>query len=359
MGTSSFRTRRDDLMPSTLKKVVVSQFGGVENLQIVEEPMPRPGPGQVRIGVLSIGMNHADLMARRGEYRLSSGDPPFTPGLEAGGVIDAVGEGVTDRKVGQRVVVGPDVPRLSAGGAGGTYRTHYVCPANRTYLAPDNLPDEQLGAVWLAYLTAWGCLVWKHGLKAGAFVALPAASSSVALAAAQVARQCGAVTIGLTTSAAKVEKIKAIKSCAYDHLLITHDAEKKPTPWYKDIKRITADHGVDVFFDPVASGDYLNSEIRTLAQFGTIHVYGLLGEVGKVDVTPLIRKHAAIRGWALAEFIAGGASRIDPACQAILEGFAAGRFVQHVERVFRFEEVREAQAFMEEGRHIGKLVLKP
>ena len=149
--------------------------------------------------VTSIGMNHAELMARRGEYRLTSGDPPFTPGLEAGGIIDALGEGVTAPQIGQRVVVGVDAPRLGSAG-GGTYRSQYICNADQAVPAPDALSDDQLGAIWLAYLTAWGCLVGEQNIQPGDIVAMPAASSSVALAAAQIVKNHGGIAIGLTSS---------------------------------------------------------------------------------------------------------------------------------------------------------------
>jgi len=123
-----------------MKYVLVEQFGDVDELKIIEQPTPDPGPGQVRVKLTSIGMNHAELMARRGEYKIASGDPPFTPGLEGGGVIDAVGEGVTSRAEGDRVILSADAPREAAGGMGGTYRTHYVLPAESTVPANVSCP---------------------------------------------------------------------------------------------------------------------------------------------------------------------------------------------------------------------------
>ncbi len=342
-----------------MKRIVVRQFGDVDQLHVMEEPTPRPGCGQVLVRLTSIGMNHADLMARRGEYRLSSGDPPFTPGLEGGGVIEAVGEGVGDRHVGQRVVLSPDAPRLAAAGLGGAYRTHYLCAAGQTWPAPDALPDDQLGAVWLPYLTAWGCLVWKQKVQAGQVVALPAASSSVALAAAQIVKAIGATAIGLTTSKGKKQRIEALDTSRYDHVIVTRDEAGGDLAWHRELKTLTDGRGVDVFFDPVAAGDYLNTEIRCLAQHGVIWIYGLLGEPGVVDVTPLIRKHAAIRGWVLNELIAEGGDAMGRGCRWILDRFSDGRFRQHVDRAFRFDDVREAHACMERGQHVGKLVLVP
>ena len=344
---------------SLLRRVVVETFGGVEQLKIREERLPIPGAGHVRVRITSIGMNHADLMARAGQYRLSSGDPPFTPGLEAGGIIEALGPGVTGRRLGERVVIGPDAPRRENAGCGGTYRSHYLVPAEQTFLAPAQVPDEQLGGFWLTYLTAWGCLAWRQPVQPGQFIGLPAASSGVALAAAQIVKERGATPIGLTSSPDKVARLKALSGCAYAEVVATRDAQGQTTPWYKDIKRLTQDHGIDVWFDPVAAGDFLNSEIRTLAQEGTIWVYGLLGDPGVVDVTPLIRKHASIRGWSLGELTEAGPKAFEPGCRHILEQFAAGHYHQHVERTFKLDEVQQAHAYMHQGRHVGKLFLVP
>ena len=341
-----------------MKQVIVDEFGPPEVLRVVDAPTPEPGPGQVRIGVTSIGMNHAELMARRGEYRLTSGDPPFTPGLEAGGVIDALGDGVTTRQIGQRVTLGVDAPRAGDSGGGGTYRSSYVCNADQTVVAPDAIADEQLGAIWLPYLTAWGCLVWKQDIQPGDIVAMPAASSSVALAAAQIVKHKGGVAIGLTSSPEKVESIWALPGCAYDHLLVTHD-ESGLLRFNEQLKQVTNGHGVDVFFDPVAAGPYLATEIRAMAKHGTIWIYGLLEKSGDLSVGALIRKQGAIRGWMLTELAAAGPEAFEPGYRHILDAFVAGTYRQHVERTFKLEDVEAAHRCMERGEHTGKLVLVP
>ena len=355
-----------------MNQVIVEQFGGVEQLHLVEVPTPEPGPGQVRVRLTSIGMNHADLMARRGEYRLASGEPPFTPGLEGGGVIEAIGPDVTSRTVGERVVLGPDVPRLGGphqpgsklAGAEGTYRTHYICNAADAYPAPENVPDEQLGCLWLGYLTAWGCLAWKQRMDQAdgeVVVALPAASSGVALAAAQIIKCLSPMNtvIGLTSSPEKMDRLTAMPEAVYDHLVATAAHQRQPLPWHRDIKGLTDGRGVDVFFDPIGAGSYLETEIRCLAPHGTVWIYGLLGGADKVDLSPLIRKHASVRGWALSELISAGREAFEPGCRQILAGLANGDLKLYIAESFALEDVRHAHETMEKGVHIGKLVLVP
>lgn len=346
-----------------MKQIVVEAFGGPERLQLQDLPDPEPGAGQVVVALTSIGMNHADLMGRRGEYKAATGEPPFVPGLEGGGHIVAVGAGVLPQRIGERVMLAPGVTR--PGGAGGSYRSHYVCSADQLFAAPSQLPDDQLGAVWLSHLTAYACLVWAQRLQPGQFVGIPAASSALGLAAAQVVRQQGGIAIGLTSSEAKVAALRSLPEAMFDHLVVTHAADPDDAarrtlrPWHREIRQITGGHGVDVFFDPVAAGPYLDAEIRALAQCGTVWVYGLLGATGPVNVQPLIIRRGAIRGWVNGILLDTEEAVWRGICDEVLAGFASGAFRQHVSRVFSLDAVQTAHREMEKGEHLGKWVLRP
>ncbi|NEP15900.1 MAG: zinc-binding dehydrogenase [Leptolyngbya sp. SIO4C1] len=334
-----------------MQQVVVSAFGDIDTLTLTAVPTPEPAADEVLIQLTSIGMNHADLMARRGEYRLVTGEPPFTPGLEGGGVIVQVGAAVRNRSVGQRVILTLDAP-ASRGLGRGTYQSHYAIAADKTIPVPDEIPDELIGALWLPYLTAWGCLVWRQNLQPDQLVLVPAASSSVAIAASQVIQQQGGTAIGTTTSPDKVERLQAMPEAQYDHIVVTNHPK-----WWRDVKKITSGNGCDVIFDPVAAGDFLNHEIRLLAQGGTLWVYGLLGQPGVVDVTPLIRKDAAIRGWLLNQIAASPIA--EEAYQHVLQQVAQGHYQLPVAQIFPLSEVKAAHAAMAQGQHIGKLILQP
>ncbi len=335
-------------------QVIVKSFGGPEVLEVEPVETRYPGSGEVLVRLTSIGVNRGEVLARQGRYRLSSGDVPFTPGLEGGGVIEAVGAGVNRSRLGQRVVLTPDVPRLDRG-LGGTYRSHYLCHDDDALAVPAELPDVCLGALWLTHLTAWGCLVWKHKLRAGQTVAIPAASSAVGLAASQVVRQLGGVAIGLTRSLDKTEHIKA----DYHHLVVTRDRASQLQPFYRELRTLTAGKGVDVFFDPVASGEYLDHEVRALADHGTIYLYGLLGEPGVVDLSPLIRKHGRIVGWVNDALLSAGRDAWLGGCRTILQHFARGLYHQRIADTFTLQDVQQAHRLMESNTHIGKIILTP
>lgn len=346
-----------------MQLVQVDCFGGPKVLKHRSLPTSVPGAMQVRVRVTSIGMNHADLMGRAGKYKASTGEPTFVPGIEAGGVIEEVGDEVDASRIGERVVLAPALPRPIEGAHGGTYRSHIIIDESLALLAPDALPDDQLGAVWLPYLTAWGCLAWKDDLKEGLVVGIPAASSSVGLAAAQVVKALGGTAIGLTSSPHKAEAIQSLATSRFDHLVVTHDRDKDGSrvmrPWHREIKQLTDGKGIDVYFDPVASGDYLSTEVRSLAKGGRIYIYGLLGDPGVVDLSPMIIRNASLHGWVLDEIIKAGDDVWRQACNDILQRFIDGTFVQHVAEVYPLSEVQRAHEAMEQGKHIGKLVLVP
>ncbi len=346
-----------------MELIQVNQFGGPEVLKLISQPTPKPGPMEVRLRVTSIGLNHADLMGREGQYKASTGEPPFVPGIEAGGIIEEVGGEVDASRIGERVVVAPTLPRPNAGPHGGTYRSHIVIDESQALLAPDALPNEQLGAVWLPYLTAWGCLAWKDQLKPGAVVGIPAASSSVGLAAAQVVKALGGTAIGLTSSPNKAQAIQSLTTSRFDHIVVTHDKDEQGNrtmrPWHREIKQLTDGKGVDVYFDPVASGEYLSAEVRSLAKGGRIYIYGLLGDPGPVDLSPMIIKNASLHGWVLDEIVQAGDAHWHKACSEILRRFINRTFEQHLSRVYPLAEVQRAHEEMAQGRHIGKLVLVP
>lgn len=339
-------------------RAVVKGFGDIDQLTLEDCPTPTPGPGEVVVRLTSIGMNHAELMARRGEYRLVSGNPPFIPGLEGGGIIVAVGEGVSDatntesrRTEGQRVVLTLDAP-ASRGLGQGTYQSHYVVAANKTVRAPDAIPDELLGALWLPFLTAWGCLVWKQNMQSGDRVLIPAASSSVAIAASQVVKYYGGFAVGTTTSPEKVKLLASMPEARFDHIIVTQDEQ-----WWREAKKLAQGKGYNIIFDPVAAGAFLNQEIRLLAPHGTLWIYGLLGQPDTVDVTPLIRKMASIRGWLLNEIATSGTEQ--SAYRHVLERVADGTYVLPIAQTFSLRDVQQAHETMAAGQHIGKMILVP
>lgn len=336
-----------------MQQVVVKQFGDVEALELIEQPTPSPESDQILIQLTSIGMNHAELMQRAGYYKATSGDPPFTPGLEAGGIIQSVGRNVNTRHTGQRVILTLDATRNENLGRG-TYTSHYLTTPNYTLPAPDGIPDTHLGILWLPYLTAWGALIHRAQIKPTDFIMIPAASSSVAIAAAQIAKQIGAKILGTTTSPEKIELLNAMPEAPYDIILDTNNED-----WYKQAKAFTEGKGFNLIFDPVAAGEFLNAEIKLLAKNATLIIYGLLGKPDVVNITPLILKSARIQGFVIDELLHEPEDVIQTGYEYVLKHVATKQFNIPIAGKFKLAEVQKAHTTMHSGSHIGKFILTP
>lgn len=340
-----------------MKRVIVREFGSLGQLVIEEreDPIPRPGTQEVVVRLTSIGMNHADLLTRKGHYKLASGEPPFVPGLEGGGYVHSIADGVTDRKVGQRVILGLNAPTRPLA-LTGTYQTHYLTTVDKTVIAPNEIPDELLGVYWQPYITPWGCIVWKSPIKPGSSVLLSAASSSVALAASQVFKNLYSCRVfATTTSEEKLEKLRAMPEAQFDHVFLMDEKLE----WARQIKDLTDRKGVDVVFTSVTSGEFMDASIQLLARNGVVWLYGLLGYPGIVNLRPLIRKNASIRGWGLTELILRDSEGLNTAYEHVLKGVQIGIYKLPIGGIFSLEDAQRAHQEMEKGKHIGKFVLVP
>src|SRR5262245_47486939 len=189
------------------------QIGGPEVLKGAEEPLVQPKQGEVRLQVQALGLNRAEVMFRSGAY-LEVAQLPSRLGYEAAGVVDAIGPGVSGVKIGDRVST---IPAFGLS-AHGVYGESAVVPAFAVASYPEQFAPEQGAAVWMQYMTAWIGLIERGRLEKGQIALITAASSSVALAAIQIAKAAGATTIAATRKAAK--KPRLLQAGA-DHVVVT------------------------------------------------------------------------------------------------------------------------------------------
>ncbi|MBD2020375.1 alcohol dehydrogenase catalytic domain-containing protein, partial [Leptolyngbya sp. FACHB-36] len=175
------------------------EFGSAEVLRLEDEPLREPDTGEVRLKVEAIGLNRAEIGFRAGRYLELPETFPSTLGYEASGVIDAIGAGVTGFHVGDRVST---IPAFSMKQYG-VYGESAIVPAVAAAAYPDSLSANEGTAIWMSYITAYGPLVEYGQVKAGDFVLITAASSSVGYSAIQIAKAAGAVAIATTRSTAK------------------------------------------------------------------------------------------------------------------------------------------------------------
>jgi NADPH:quinone reductase-like Zn-dependent oxidoreductase len=319
------------------------QLGGPENLRIEEMPSQQPGKGEVRLKVEVVGLNRAESMFYHGQY-LETPKLPGRLGYEAAGVVEAVGEGVDPGWIGKPVATVPSFSMNSYS----TLGEEAVVPVAALGEYPANLSAAQASAIWMQYLTAYGALVLIGGVKAGDFVSIPAASSSVGLAAIQIARDAGATAIAVTRTSAKRAELLALGA---DHVIASEEED-----YVKRVREISGGVGARITFDPVA-GPFLETLAGGAAQGGIIFEYGALS----LQPTPFPLFQAlghglSVRGYTLMEFVPNPAV-LGPAKKYIFERLADGRFVPKIARTFPFDETVAAYQFLESNQQVGKVVI--
>ncbi len=325
------------------KQVRFESIGGPEVLRIVEVDVPVPGPGEVRIAVKALGLNRAESMYRSGSYII---DPIFPArlGSEAAGVIDAVGPDVTGLAPGDRVAV---VPAFSYHDYG-LYGDLVLAPARATVKLPDDLSWTDAAAVWMAYVTAWGALIDTARLTASETVLIPAASSSVGLAAIQVANQVGAIPVALTRTAAKADLLREAGAA---HVIVTEEADLAA-----EVRRITAGAGARVVFDPVGGPAFAQLAAVT-AERGTLIVYGALdSRATPLPVGDVLGRSLTIRGYLIFEASQDDA-KLAAATAFVLDGLATGALRPRIDRIFPFEQIVDAHRHLEANGQVGKIVV--
>jgi NADPH:quinone reductase len=325
------------------KQVVFHETGDADVLKIEDQPDREPGEGEVRIKVAAIGLNRAEVMFRRGQY-LEQPKFPSRLGYEASGVVDAVGPGVEDLSIGDRVSTIPAFSMVQYG----VYGESAIVPAQAVAPYPENLSPAEGTSIWMQYMTAYGALVYYGKLKKGDVVLIPAASSSVGIAAIQMVKAAGATAIATTRGAGKKQ---SLLDAGADHVIVTDDEKLA-----ERVMEITAGNGANIVFDPVA-GPMLTTLAQATAVGGTIYVYGALAPAATpYPLMEALGKGLLIQGYTLFE-ITGDLERMGWAKQFVYDGLAAGDFKPIVAKTFALDEIVEAHRYMESNQQIGKIVV--
>jgi NADPH:quinone reductase-like Zn-dependent oxidoreductase len=319
------------------------KIGGPEVLQIEDVSVLPPGKGEVQIKVKAIGLNRAESMFRRGQY-LESPKFPARLGYEAAGTVSAVGPGVQGFKVGDTVSTIPSFSQNEYG----VYGELANAPVRAVTSHPALLSWEAAAAVWMQYITAYGALIDIGKLKKGDTILIPAASSSVGLAAIQIANRVGAVSVALTRGSAKR---KALKEAGAAHVIVTDEQDLA-----KEVMSITGNKGARMVFDPVG-GPTLKKLTEAMARLGIIFLYGALSpESTPLPLFDVLAKWITIRGYVMFE-ITGDPARLDQAKKFINDGLADGSFKPLIAKTFPLDQIVEAHRYLESNQQIGKIVV--
>jgi len=322
--------------------VRIHKTGGPEVLELEETEVGQPGPGEVRIRVEAIGLNRSEAIFRAGAYLV----PPKLPsliGYEAAGIVEALGEGVQGFKSGDRVCVVPSY-RL---GEYGVYGEKAIVPARSLIPAPPQLSPVQAASIWMQYLTAFAIIeVAKIGI--GDYVLIPAASSSVGLAAIQLANWAGAVPIAATRHSTKAA---ALREQGAKHVIATAESDL-----VQEVMRITGGKGARVVFDPVG-GPLVEKLASAMAEEGILFIYGSLsGQPTPYPHWPAALKGLSLRGW-VASSIWNKPERFARARELIVRGLTEGHLKPVIAKTFALGEIVEAHRYLESNQQIGKVVV--
>jgi NADPH2:quinone reductase len=323
-----------------VKAIRFSRTGGPEVLHLENIAMPPPGPGEARVRHTAIGVNFIDIYHRSGLYPVAL---PSGLGIEAAGVVEALGEGVSDLKIGARVGYAP--------GPMGSYAEAANIPAARLVRLPDSVGDETAVAALLKGMTAQYLLTRTYAVNPGETILWHAAAGGVGLIACQWAKHLGATVIGTVGS---TEKIAPAKEAGCDHVLLTTDPD-----WPKQVREITGGEGVPVVYDSIGRATWAGSldslAVRGLmASFGNASgvvpefSLGLLAAKGSLFVTRPTIAHYTRDGRELQE-----------TADDLFAVIASGAVKIQVNQKFALADAAKAHQALESRQTTGATVLIP
>ncbi|MFJ3483252.1 zinc-dependent alcohol dehydrogenase family protein [Pseudomonas sp. NPDC090202] len=326
------------------KVVRFHRMGGPEVLQIDEVEVRAPGAGEVRIKVKALGLNRAEAMYRSGQYTFVP-DMPAILGYEAAGTVESIGQGVTEFSVGDEVNV---IPAFSFSDYG-MYGELVVAPVHAIVAQPAGMTSVQAAGTWMQFVTAYGALIDIGNLQKGETVLIRAASSSVGLAAIQIANLLGAVPVALTRTS---EKRQALIDAGAAHVIATQEQDL-----VAEVNRITEGKGARMAFDPVGGPEVANI-LRSLSFLGIFFQYGALDTADmSIPVMEVLGKDLTIRGYQLFE-ITENAERLGRAKAFISQGLEDGALNPLIAKAFKLDQIVEAHQYMESNAQIGKIVVE-
>ncbi|XP_068162038.1 synaptic vesicle membrane protein VAT-1 homolog [Antennarius striatus] len=340
--------------PLSWRALVLTGHGGYDRVKLqVRTHSPQVGAGQVLVRVRACGLNFAELLGRQGLYDPLP-PPPVVMGMEASGLIEAVGEDVKERRVGDRVIV------LSRSGL---WQEVVVVPADHTFLMPGGMSFEEGAALPINYLTAYLMLFELAHLRPGKKVLVHMAAGGVGIAATQLCRMVGDVTVFGTASASKHETIAEVG--------VAHPIDYRTKDYVEEVRKISPE-GVDIVLDPLGGAD-------TQKGFGLLRPLGALVVFGAANCVTGQKKNllAVARTWyhqlslsalklmstnkAVCGFHLGYLDHplISRTMDTLLDLYQQGHIRPRLDRSYHFEEVAEAMRRMHERQNVGKVILLP
>ena len=325
------------------KVVRFHETGGPEVLKFEEVPLQEPEKGEVRLRVQAIGLNRAESMFYHGRY-VYAPKLPAGLGYEAAGRVEAVGPDVDKSWIGKQVSTIPAFTLNEYSMVGETA----LAPVAAIAEYPANLSPAEGAAIWMQYVTAYGALVAIAKVTEGDFVVIPAASSSVGLAAIEIVRAEGGISIATTRTRDKKDQLTKLGA---DYVIATDEED-----YVARVAEITKGTGARVTFDPVA-GPFIEKLAEAAQPGGIIFAYGALS--GKPTPFPLLtalNNSLSLRGYTLMA-ITRVPEKLALAKKYVYDRLADGRFRPRIAKTFPFAQTVDAYKYLESNAQVGKVVV--
>jgi NADPH:quinone reductase-like Zn-dependent oxidoreductase len=325
------------------KQVLITKMGGPEVLEIKDMATREPGEGEVKLKVEAVGLNRAELMYIGGHY-FEQPKLPSRIGYEAAGVVDSVGAGVDASWIGKRVAT---VPGFSMN-TNGVLGEEAIVPSWTLGEFPEKLSAAEGSAIWMQYLTAYGALVMHGKVGKGDFVIISAASSSVGLAAIQIVKAEGGISIATTRHS---NKKAALLAEGADYVIATEEEDLVAR-----VKEITGGKLARIVFDPVA-GKFVETLANATAPGGTIFEYGALSmEPTPFPLMATMSKGLKVQGYTLHE-VNAQPEVLKAAKQYVVDRLNDGRFHPKIAKTFPLAQSVEAYQYLASNQQVGKVVI--
>ncbi len=321
-----------------MKAIVINRYGNADCLEIEQRLIPTPNEGEVLVKLKAIGVNYIDIYMREGDP-LCSLPPPFIPGVEGSGIIEAVGLNVTEVKVGDFVSFPSSI---------GSYAEYAVVPVSRIIPLIQEMSFEEGAAFSLAGLTAQYLVYDCHKVKSGDNVLVHAAAGGVGLFLIQMLKQVGARVIGTVSSP---EKGEIAKSFGADDIIIYTNQD-----FAIEVKRLTNGKGADYIIDGVGKKTF-NKNLEACRIKGHIAVFGFAsGQIEPFSPNLLQEKSITVTGGNLMNYLTSHEELITRA-KVLMEDIKYKKIKVHIDRVFPLEQAEDAHTLLKSRKSVGKIIL--
>ncbi|WP_339498969.1 NAD(P)H-quinone oxidoreductase [Pseudomonas canadensis] len=324
-------------LPTDMTLIEITTPGGPEVLKPRQVPLPSPVVGEILIRVHAAGVNRPDALQRAGKYPMKPGMSPL-PGLEVAGEVVALGDGVTEYAVGDKVCA------LTNGGG---YAQYCAVPASQALPVPEGMDWIQAAAIPETFFTVWANLFGIGGAHNGQRVLIHGGTSGIGTTALMLCREFGIQAFATAGSEEKCAAIRALGAEAINYR-------------EQDFAQVIGDQGVNVILD-IMGASYLNNNLKALAMDGRLVMLGFLGgaKANEVDLLAILGKRAIVTGSLLrARTKDEKAAIADQLREHVWPVLSAGRCLPMIDQVFDYTQADQAHARMEGGDHIGKIVLR-